>query len=289
MLDGRNFTELLLHLCQLFLLTNSEIQAIQNVEKSVQAVCMLDMLEKANRHRDQIDLLSRFIQALYRANYKTLASHLLKEYQTFLSSHDTIDGGPFSNARARIESHSFPSTVTHGHELGSIDEQTAYVHVSSSKSKFVDKYRQQYEEVSQGTAVMDSKEREALTENALTELHASRSVWDFVCKYTWMLKNILTKASRYYNKAARAFRLLEMFGQALLRFPWKAELRKISVRSACLNGAFELKIIRNYMCSNILIDTCKKFLLYVYCLIADCVRSIHAKDSSLCVRRKHSA
>jgi hypothetical protein len=81
-LEGPQFTELLLYLCQLSLLSAADVQKIQIVDSVKQVDCLVDVLETSSRRFDSDDFLIRVIDALRKANYILLASRIASELQS---------------------------------------------------------------------------------------------------------------------------------------------------------------------------------------------------------------
>ena len=79
LLDGRQFTELLMFLKTVQLLTESDMHKVQDAPNKYQVICLLDLLEDYNKNRIAQEVFNRFIDALNKARY-TGVSRTLQEH-----------------------------------------------------------------------------------------------------------------------------------------------------------------------------------------------------------------
>lgn len=122
----------------------------------------------------------------------------------------------------------------------------------SRSSAMMDKYRQEYVMKSLDVGVLQIADvHDALVERALADLPA---VVMRTGRYARLLKNVHTNVADYYARASLAFHCLELYGLSLLQYPWKRELRKISVRMCC------------WLRLNVLVACCSNICVNLNCI-----------------------
>lgn len=135
--------------------------------------------------------------------------------------------------------------------LGIYSGESMSTSYPSRLAAVVDKYRQEYVTKSLDIGVLQISEHDALVERAIADLPVMVTR---TARYARLLKNVHTNVADYYARASLAFHCLELYGLSLLRYPWKSELQKISVRMCC------------WLRLNVLVACCSYICFYLNCI-----------------------